>query len=259
MKPSLRTRLAAGQPQFGCWLSLASPAAAEALSFAGFDFLVVDLEHSPADTMDAIGLLQAIDNGTAAPVVRVTENRPALVKRAMDAGAPNVIFPSVNDATEARCAASAMRYPQVIGGRANGGQRGVAGVVRAARYGFDAGYVAGANDAAFTIVQIETAAGLANVGSIAAVEGVDAIFVGPADLAANLGHLGRSDHPEVQNAIARILQVARASGKAAGTFALTAEAARAAAAQGFALIAVAADIVWLTRGARDALAAARAP
>jgi 2-dehydro-3-deoxyglucarate aldolase len=258
MKQSLRTRLATGKPQFGCWLSLASPAAAEALSFAGFDFLVVDQEHSPADTMDAIGLLQAIDNGTAAPVVRVTENRPALVKRAMDGGAPNVIFPSVNDAAEARLAASAMRYPQWVAGCSNGGQRGVAGVVRAARYGFDADYLARANEAAFTIVQIETAAGLANAEAIAAVEGVDALFVGPADLAANLGHLGHSDHPEVQAAIARVLQVARASGKAAGIFALTAESARAAAGQGFALVAVAADIVWLARGARDALAAARA-
>jgi 2-dehydro-3-deoxyglucarate aldolase len=258
MTDSLRTRIAGGKPQFGCWLSLASPFSAEALSQAGFDFLVVDMEHSPADTLDTIGLLQAIGNGTAAPVVRITENRTSLVKRAMDCGAPNIIFPSVNNADEARAAAAAMRYPQSIDGRSNRGQRGVAGVVRAARYGLETDYALRANEAAFTIVQIETRAGLENVEAIAAVDGVDALFVGPADLAASLGHLGHSDHPEVQEAIARVLQVARKANKAAGTFAFTGESARAAAAQGFALVGVAADIVWLMRGAREALAAARA-
>jgi 2-dehydro-3-deoxyglucarate aldolase len=253
----MRSRLASRIPQFGCWLSLASPYSAEALSQAGFDFLVVDMEHSPADTVDAIGLLQAIGNGTAAPVVRVTENRAALVKRAMDAGAPSIVFPSVNNAAEARLAANAMRYPQVANGRSNGGQRGVAGSVRAARYGLDAEYVARANDSACTIVQIETAAGLANAAEIAAVDGVDALFIGPADLAANLGYLGRPDHPEVQSAIARVLQVARDRDKPAGIFAMSAAAARAAATQGFTLIAVAADLTWLMLGAREALAAAR--
>jgi len=258
MTEPLRTRLASGKPQFGCWLSLASPFSAEALSQSGFDFLVVDMEHSPADTMDTIGLLQAIGNGIAAPIVRVTENRTALVKRAMDAGAPNVLFPSVNDAAEARQAANAMRYPQVLEGRSNDGQRGVAGVVRAARYGLEPYYLARANATACTIVQIETAAGLANADAIAAIDGVDALFVGPADLAARLGHLDRPDHPDVQRAIARVLQIARGRGKAAGIFALTAEAARTAAAQGFTLIAVGADIAWLMRGAREALAAVRA-
>lgn len=257
MSPSLRSRLASRAPQFGCWLSLASPYSAEALSQAGFDFLVVDMEHSPADTSDTIGLLQAIGNGTAIPVVRVTENRTALVKRAMDAGAPNIIFPAVNDAGEARRAAHAMRYPQIVDGRNNGGQRGVAGIVRAARYGLEADYLARANDAAYTIVQIETAAGLGHVEEIAAVDGVDALFVGPADLAANLGHLGRADHADVQTAIARVLEIARKHGKAAGIFSTTAESARAAAVQGFTLIAVAADLTWLMRGASDALAAAR--
>jgi 2-dehydro-3-deoxyglucarate aldolase len=257
MADLLRTRLASGRPQFGCWLSLASPFSAEALSHAGFDFLVADTEHAPADAMETIAMLQAIGNGTAIPVVRVTENRPALVKRAMDAGAPNIIFPSVNTADEARLAVSSMRYPQVVQGRANGGQRGVAGLVRAARYGFEPDYLAQANARVCTIVQVETIAGLDNVESIAAVDGVDLLFVGPADLAANLGHLGRSDHPEVQSAIARIAAVARAKGKAAGIFAASGEAARAAAAQGFTLIAVAADITWLVRGAKDALAIAR--
>jgi 2-dehydro-3-deoxyglucarate aldolase len=151
-----------------------------------------------------------------------------------------------------------MRYPQSLDGRSNGGQRGLAGVVRAARYGLETDYALRANEAAFTIVQIETRAGLENVEAIVAVDGVDALFVGPADLAASLGHLGHSDHPEVQEAIARVLQVARKANKAAGTFAFTGESARAAAAQGFALVGVAADIVWLMRGAREALAAARA-
>jgi 2-dehydro-3-deoxyglucarate aldolase len=146
-----------------------------------------------------------------------------------------------------------MRYPQ----QGNGGARGVAGIVRAARFGLDAGYLRGANDAACTIVQIESAAGVAAGADIAAVDGFDALFVGPADLAASLGHLGDSRHAEVQRAIDRVAAAARAHGKAAGIFAASAEEAREYAGRGFTLVALAADVVWLLSGARQALAAAR--
>lgn len=249
----LKQRLLARQPLFGCWLSLASPMAAEALALAGFDFLVVDAEHSPADAMDTVALLQAIAAGGGQPIVRVTENRPALAKRALDAGCATLIFPMVGSADEARSAVASMRYPQ--GG--NDGVRGVAGLVRAAGYGLRSEYLRRANDAACAIVQIESAAAVAASAAIAAVDGVDALFVGPADLAASLGHLGDSGHADVQRAIDAVLAAAAAQGKAAGIFAASAQEARAYAARGFTLVALAADVLWLLRAARDALAEAR--
>jgi len=248
----LKQRLIGGERLFGCWLSLASPLAAEALACAGFDFLVVDGEHSPADTMDTVALLQAIAAGGSQPIVRLAENSAALAKRALDAGSPTLLFPMVSSPEEAQQAAASMRYPN-----GDGGRRGVAGVVRAARFGLLADYVHAANDAACTIVQIESVPAVAAVEEIAAVDGVDALFVGPADLAASLGHLGNSRHPEVQQAIDRVLRAAKTRQRAAGIFAGSAAEARDYAERGFTLIALAADVVWLLRGAGEALAVAR--
>jgi 2-dehydro-3-deoxyglucarate aldolase len=253
MTNPLKQRLARGEPLFGCWLTLSSPLVAEALACAGFDFLVVDGEHSPADSMDTVAMLQAIAAGGSQPILRVADNTAWLAKRALDAGCATLLFPMVTGADEARRAVAAMRYPQ----QGNGGARGVAGIVRAARFGLDAGYLRGANDDACTIVQIESAAGVDAGADIAAVDGVDALFVGPADLAASLGHLGDSRHADVQRAIDQVAAAARARGKAAGIFAAGAEEAREYAARGFTLIALAADVVWLLSGARQALAAAR--
>ena len=253
MNNPVKQRLAAGEQLFGCWLTLASPLVAEALAAAGFDFLVVDGEHSPADTMDTVALLQAIAAGGSQPIVRVTDNTTWLAKRALDAGSPTLLIPMVGSADEARRAVAAMRYPQ----QGNGGVRGVAGIVRAARFGLAADYVLTANEAACTIVQIESAAAVEAAEEIAAVDGVDALFVGPADLAASLGHLGDSRHPQVQQAIDRVAAAAKRQGKAAGIFAGSAAEARDYAARGFSLVSVAADVVWLLAGARQALATAR--
>jgi len=249
----LKERLQAGGTLFGCWLSLGSTIVAEALACAGFDFLVVDGEHSPVDTMDTVALLQAIAAGGSQPIVRVTDNQPWLAKRAIDAGCPTLLFPMVQSADDARRAVAAMRYPQAE----NGGIRGVAGVVRAARFGLRADYLKSANAEACAIVQIESAAAVAASPDIAAVDGVDGLFVGPADLAASLGHLGDSAHAEVQRAIERVLAAAKAQGKWAGIFGGGTEEARGYAARGFTLIALAADVIWLLQGARQALAAAR--
>jgi 2-dehydro-3-deoxyglucarate aldolase len=249
----LKSALAAGRTLYGGWLSLASPLAAEALAHAGFDFLVVDTEHAPADTMDVVALLQAVSAAPAQPIVRVTENLPLLVKRVMDAGAQTVLFPNVNSADEAQRAARAMRYPQ----HGNGGLRGVAGVVRAARFGLAPDYLATANDDACTIVQIESAAALQALDAIAASAGVDALFVGPADLSASLGHLGNPAHPDVQQAIARVPQAARAAGKQAGILALDPAQAQRYRGLGYTLIAVGLDTQWLLAAARQTLTAAR--
>jgi len=253
MSNDFKRKLAQRELVYGGWLALSSPLAAEAMGHAGFDFLVVDTEHAPADTMDLVALLQALSAAPAHPVVRVTENAPALVKRAMDAGAQTVLFPNVNSAAEARLAAAAMRFPH----QGNGGLRGVAGVTRGNRFGLVPGMLLAANEAACTIVQIESAAALAAVEQIAAIDTVDALFVGPADLSASLGHLGDAAHADVQAAIARVAQVAAAHRKAAGILALDTEQARRYRELGYTMIALGLDTQWLLQAARAALAGVR--
>jgi 2-dehydro-3-deoxyglucarate aldolase len=248
-----KRRLAQRELVYGGWLAMSSPLASEALAHAGFDFLVVDTEHAPADTMDLVAMLQAVSAAPAQPVVRVTENAPALVKRAMDAGALTLLFPNVNSADEARRAAASMRYPQ----NANGGLRGVAGVTRGGRFGLLTDYLLTANEAACTIVQIESAAALDAVESIAALPDVDALFVGPADLAASLGHLGNSGHSDVQAAIARVAKVAAKHGKSAGILALDTPQAQRYRGCGYTMIALGLDTQWLLLAARQALAGVR--
>jgi 2-dehydro-3-deoxyglucarate aldolase len=249
MSNAFKRKLLQRELVYGGWLALSSPLASEALAYAGFDFLVLDTEHAPADTMDLVALLQAVSAAPAHPVVRVTENAPALVKRAMDAGAQTVLFPTVNSADEARAAACAMRFPH----QGNGGVRGVAGVTRGNRFGLVPGALLAANAAACTIVQIESAAALAAAESIAALPQIDALFVGPADLSASLGHLGEHAHPDVQAAIARVAQVAAAHGKAAGILALDTAQAQHYRTLGYTMIALGLDTQWLLQGARAAL------
>jgi len=253
MTNQFKHRIAERSIVYGGWLALSSALAAEALAHAGFDFLVLDTEHAPADTMDALAMLQAMSAAPAHPVLRVTENAPPLVKRAMDAGAQTVLFPSVNSVDDARRAVASMRYPQ----RGNGGLRGVAGMTRGGRFGLQADYLLTANDAACTIVQIESAAALDAVEQIAALPDVDALFVGPADLSASLGHLGDSGHAQVQAAIERVARVAAARGKSAGILALDAGQARQYRQLGYSMIALGLDTQWLLQSARQALGAVR--
>jgi len=249
---AFKSRLTQGETLLGCWLDLASPAVTEALAHAGFDFLVIDAEHSAIDTMDMQAMLMAI--GTrAAPLVRLADHQPAAIKRALDAGCPNLIFPGVESAEQARQLVAATRYPRP----GEAGTRGVAGLVRAARYGLDRDYLQRANEAICVIAQIESSAGLNAAEAIAAEPGIDAIFIGPADLAASLGQLGDPAHPTVRDAILRIQAAAAASGKPCGIFASDAMQARAALSAGHSWIALGADVIWLLKGARDALASVR--
>ncbi|MDE2430803.1 MAG: 2-dehydro-3-deoxyglucarate aldolase [Burkholderiales bacterium] len=250
MKQNLRPRNA----MIGCWITLASPAVAEAIAHCGFDWLLVDAEHAPNDTGDIAAQLRAIDaacaNGASVSVaVRVPVNDATLVKRAMDCGAQTIMFPTIETVEEAKAAIASMRFPQ----NGNGGVRGVAGLVRAGRYGLDREYVGNANQNACAVLQIETREGLHNIEEIAALDGADCLFIGPADLSASLGHLGQADHPEVQNAIAHILQVCTQAGKAAGIFAASVEDAARYRDIGFSLISLHSDVAWLTRGAMHAL------
>jgi 4-hydroxy-2-oxoheptanedioate aldolase len=195
--------------QVGLWCSLSSPIAAEILAGAGFDWIVIDGEHGPNDITTLLPQLQAMRGGTAEAVFRVPWNEPVIIKRALDVGARSLIIPYVQNADEARKAVAATRYPPL-------GIRGVARAIRANDYGRLQGYHRNAHLDTCVLVQLETKSALKEIEAVAAVEGVDGIFVGPSDVAASLGYLGDPKDPEVQAAIKDAGRRIRAAGKSAG-------------------------------------------
>lgn len=197
------------QPVFGTWLMSGSPSTAEALGSSGLDFIVVDMEHTPIDVSQTIEILRALAGTRAEAVTRLPWNDAVIVKRVLDAGAQTLMFPQVQNVEEARSAVAATRYPP-------DGVRGVAGVHRASRYGAVTDYLARAHETLCVIVQLETPAALAQLRSIAAVPGVDSLFVGPADLSAALGHLGNIAHAEVQDRLREAAQECVQLGKPCG-------------------------------------------
>ena len=199
----------AGKQQIGLWVSLASPYSAELVAGSGFDWLLLDGEHSPNDPPRVLSQLQAVAPYPVTPIVRAAWNDTVLIKRYLDIGAQSLLIPYVQSAQEAAAAVAAVRYPPR-------GVRGVAGVTRASRYGRVADYFKRAEAELCLLVQIETRAGLDNLEAIARTDGIDGVFIGPADLAAGLGHLGDMQHPEVQAAIEDAIKRIRACGKPAG-------------------------------------------
>ena len=219
---------------------------AEVLAGAGFDWLLFDTEHSPADPITVLPQLQAAAPYDVASVVRTAWNDTVLIKRFLDVGAQTLLVPYVQSAAEARAAVAAMRYPPR-------GVRGVSGSNRATRFGRVTGYATRAEEELCLLVQVETAEAVAEIEAIAAVDGVDGIFVGPDDLAASLGHPGDLGHPEVVAAVeGAITRVVRA-GKPAGTLTLDRAVARRGLELGAGFVAVGLDAALLARGA-EALA-----
>ena len=250
---SLKQRLHDGdEPLYGLWLTLASDTAAEALAHAGYDWLCIDMEHAPNDSRDVASQLRAMAAARlpTEPVVRVPAREPWLVKRALDAGARTLMFPCIETADDVAHAVRLTRFPSP---ESPDGVRGVAGMVRAAAFGMRRDYVQTANAQIAVIVQIESARGIDEVERIAATPGVDCVFVGPADLAASLGHLGDVRHPDVESAIARVLAAGRQAGVAVGIFASDSASARQCRDAGYRMIALSADVIWLLRATRQAL------
>jgi 4-hydroxy-2-oxoheptanedioate aldolase len=202
----------AGRQQIGLWVSLANSYSAEIVAGSGFDWLVLDGEHSPNDPPSVLPQLQAVAPYPSEPVVRPAWNDTVLIKRYLDIGARSLLIPYVQDAAEAAAAVAAIRYPPK-------GVRGVAGMTRASRYGRIDGYVKRADAELCLMVQIETRRGLDNLEAIAKVDGVDGVFIGPSDLAAGLGHLGEPGNAEVQSAIKDAIARIRSCGKPAGILA----------------------------------------
>jgi 4-hydroxy-2-oxoheptanedioate aldolase len=208
----LKRALCEGGTQIGLWSMLSSHVAVEVVAGAGFDFVVLDMEHAPNELAMVHGQLQAMATGTASAVVRPPWNDAVAFKRLLDLGAQNFVVPFVQDAGEARRAVAATRYPPL-------GIRGIGVANRANRYGRITDYLQRANDEICMHVQIETRKAIANLESIAAVDGVDGLFIGPSDLAADMGHLGDSAHPEVRAAIDDAIVRIRKTGKAPGILA----------------------------------------
>jgi 4-hydroxy-2-oxoheptanedioate aldolase len=234
--------IAAGRLQIGLWSSLCSNIVADILADSGFDWILLDTEHSPNELPGLVAQLQALARGTATPIVRPAWNDAVLVKRIMDIGAQTLLVPFVQDAEEARRAVAATRYPPL-------GIRGTAGGSRASRYGRVEDYLKTANAEVCLLVQVETRAALDRLKEIAAVDGVDGVFIGPSDLAASLGHVGELAHPEVQREIERAAQRLKAAGKPAGILSTNEEEVRRYIGWGYTFVAVGADNVILSRGA----------
>lgn len=201
---------------YGLFVNLADPVAAEIVAHAGFDWITIDTEHAPNDIRTVLAQLQAVSAAPCEVMVRPWEGTRSLIKRILDLGAQTILVPMVDTAEQAAELVVSMRYPTA-------GKRGAAGA-RASGWGRIEGYFTKANEQVCLIVQIETAEGLANLESICAVEGVDAVFIGPTDLGASLGHIGDLAHPETRATVVDAIARINAAGKPAGVFASTPDA-----------------------------------
>jgi len=243
----LKRALREGRPQIGLWSSLAHHVSVEVIAGSGFDWLLLDSEHAPNEVPLLHSQLQAMTGGTASVVVRPAWNDTVLIKRLLDIGVQNFLVPMVQNADEARRAVAATRYPPR-------GVRSVATTARANNFGRIKDYAQKAAEEILMIVQIETRHAIGNIEAIAAVEGVDGLFIGPGDLSADMGHLGDIGHPEVKSAIDGAVTRIRAAGKFAGILTPVEEYARHCLAQGCLFVAVGSDVGILARQS-EALAA----
>lgn len=236
-----KAALGTGRCQIGLWLSLGDPSVAELASHTGFDWVVIDGEHGPNRLRDMLDQIRAVTEATH-PIVRLRDDDRAEIKQVLDIGAQTILIPMIESGEQARQAVRSMLYPPQ-------GVRGVApALARASGYGAIMDYIHTANDQICLIVQVETRAGIAALDEILAVDGVDGVFIGPLDLAADMGHLGRPDAPEVRAVIDEALGRIDAAGKAAGLLATDPDQGQDLIARGVDFLAVGIDVTTL-RGA----------
>jgi 2-dehydro-3-deoxyglucarate aldolase len=244
----IKKALREGKPTIGSWITLGHPAVAEILSLSGFDWLVVDLEHSVIGLDEMQALFQAMGGAGTVPLVRMGENNPRLISRVMDAGAYGVIVSMVNSVEEAERAVRAVKYPPM-------GERGV-GLSRAQSYGLSfKDYAGSINDESLVVVQIEHAKAVDALEDILAVEGVDAFFVGPYDLSASMGAAGDFENPKVKAALARVMDVGGRLGVPAGIHVVEPDTGEVFQRldEGYRFIAFSVDMLFLTRTAANAM------
>lgn len=206
---TFKRAITSGRKQIGLWSHLCNPISTEILSRSGFDWLLLDMEHSPNEVPDILAQLHAMTGSEATAVVRPPWNDMVTIKRLLDVGAQTLLIPYVQTVEEARQAVSYTRYPPL-------GVRGFAGAPRASGYGRIKDYAKHSSDEICVMVQIETASGLSNLDAVCAVDGIDGVFIGPGDLSAALGHLAEPKHPDVLTTIDAAIATIRRHGKAAG-------------------------------------------
>lgn len=245
MAKEFRQRLHGGETLYGTLLNIPSAGVAEVLAAAGYDWLFVDCEHGAIGTSALISILQAVDRDLAC-IVRISTLDRGAIKRVLDMGAQGIIVPQVETAAEAAEAVKLARYvPE--------GERGM-GLGRAQGYGFRfSEYLSTANDQIAVVVQAEHARAVENIEEIAAVEGLDAVFLGPYDLSASLGHPGEIEHPTVAAAIDRVTRVCQAAGMPLGYFGVDAKAVAPYLGRGYTLICAGIDCLLLGQGAKQML------
>jgi len=241
---TFKTALKAGKIQFGCWAGLANAFSTEMMGQAGFDWLVIDAEHGPNDLRTILSQLQVLAGTDAHPVVRVPVGETYMIKQILDAGAQTVLVPMVDSPEQARQLVRDVTYPPH-------GDRGVGyALARASNFSTITDYGKTADAQICLLVQVENLRGLAALDDILAVDGVDGVFIGPADLAADMGHIGNADHPDVQAAIMGGLARIRAAGKAPGILSTRDAMTNDAIAAGAQFVAVGADVLLLGDAAR---------
>ncbi len=246
----LKRKLQAGQACFGAWMLSTSADMAEILAYGGMDFLILDHEHGQGGIDDAVGQLRAIKGTECIGVLRVPTNDHIYIKRALDAGVGGIMVPNVNNADQARHVIDSCKY-------APAGIRGAFGGMRAMNYGFNPGYYERSFENTLVVVQVENANAIDRVPEIAAVEGIDVIFIGPRDLSATLGKLNQFDDPVVRGQIDRAAESILACGKLLGSTAGSGKVARDMAARGYRFIVPGSDVTLLGLGIRTTLADAK--
>jgi 2-keto-3-deoxy-L-rhamnonate aldolase RhmA len=229
----------------GTFLNLGSSLTAEIAGNAGFDWLLIDLEHGAGDRHELLLQLQAIESTPAVPVVRIPWNEPVIFKRVLDLGASGIMVPYVQTPEEARQAVASLRYPPA-------GIRGVAVMNRACGFGpdFDE-YFTSAGSKLLTILQIETPAAIDCIDEIAAVDGADVLFIGPMDLSVGFGVVGQSDHPKMREARAKVVNACHKNGKAAGIIVSSEEQIEQVVAEGFTFLSYSSDSALVVKGMKE--------
>lgn len=239
--------LRAGKKQVGLWVSLSNPYAAEAVAPAGYDWALLDMEHSPNELTPLLGQLQAFEATATTPLVRPDWNDFVKVKRLLDMGVPGLLFPMVESVEEAQAAVAACRYPPR-------GNRGVAGTTRANRFGRVTNYFEEVENQTAILIQVETQQAVENVESYCDVEGVDGIFFGPADIGADMGILGKPMDPAIWDFIRPAARKCMDKGMPVGTLVSSASFAAELMNDGFSFVACGSDAGLLAKGADNLLA-----
>jgi len=229
----------------GSFVFTMEPAHVEIMGYAGMDFVLIDTEHSPSTATEVVQLVRAAEIAGVEPVIRVSANNPELILQALDIGAKGLLVPRINTGAAARAVVRSAKYSPL-------GERGMAGIVRAAQYGFAFGeeYILAANKNVFIMVQVEELEAVRNLADILAVDGIDAIFIGPADLAQSMGLTGQFDHPDFCSTVAAIISQAQKAGKPVSMFFPDAETAKKGEKAGIEILTVSGDTILLAEAAK---------